>query len=215
LAGPIGGRIAVEVPVNRLHRPILALLTILVGALPAHAQTPERVSLAGQLLIASPTIADPRFARTVILMVQHDRSGALGIVVNLPMGERPVASLLEMLGEPDAKAVGSVRIFAGGPVQPQMGFVVHSADYQRPETIAVDGRVAMTASRDILRDIANDRGPKKSLIAFGYSGWGPGQLEGELGRGSWFTVPAEPKLIFDEAREKVWDLAFSQRTQDL
>jgi putative transcriptional regulator len=203
---------------NRVNSAALALLAILAvacAAPPARAQIPDHVSLAGQLLIAAPTIADPRFARTVILMVQHDRNGALGIIVNLPMGERPVASLLEMLGETDTKAAGTVPIFAGGPVQPQSGFVVHSAEYQRADTIAIDGRVAMTASREILRDIANDKGPKQSLIAFGYAGWGPGQLEGERLRGSWFTTPAEPKLIFDENRDKVWDLAFAQRTQDL
>jgi putative transcriptional regulator len=203
---------------QRLKRMTLAVLAMLVpatAALPAHAQAQDHVSLAGQLLIASPTITDPRFARTVILMVQHDRNGALGIIVNLPMGERPVASLLEMLGEADAKVAGTVNIFAGGPVQPQMGFVVHSADYRRPDTIAIDGRLAMTASREVVRDIADGKGPKKSLIAFGYAGWAPGQLEGERLRGSWFTTPAESSLIFDEDRGKVWDLAYARRTQDL
>jgi putative transcriptional regulator len=151
----------------------------------------------------------------VILMVQHDRNGALGIIVNLPADERPMARLLEMLGEKETNVAGTARIFAGGPVQPEIGFVVHSVDYRRPETIPIDGRVAMTTSREILRDIAHGKGPKQSLIAFGYAGWGPGQLEGELRRGSWFTAPAQPKLIFDEDRDKVWDLAFAQRTQDL
>jgi putative transcriptional regulator len=194
---------------------LMAMLTPIGAALPARAQAPENASLAGQFLIASPAITDPRFAGTVILMVQHDHNGALGIIVNLPADERPMAKLLEMLGEKETNVGGTVRIFAGGPVQPQVGFVVHSADYRRPETIAIDARVAMTASREILRDIAHGNGPKKSLVAFGYAGWGPGQLEGELRRGSWFTAPAEPKLIFDEDRDKVWDLAFAQRTQDL
>jgi putative transcriptional regulator len=194
---------------------LLAMLTPIGAALPARAQAPENASLAGQFLIASPAIADPRFARTVILMVQHDRNGALGIIVNLPADERPMAKLLEMLGEKETNVAGTARIFSGGPVQPEIGFVVHSADYRRPETIAIDARVAMTTSREILRDIAHGKGPTKSLIAFGYAGWGPGQLEGELRRGSWFAAPAEPKLIFDEDRDKVWDLAFAQRTQDL
>ena len=204
-----------------LDRPILALAAILVpvtflnATLPTPAQTSERVSLSGQLLIASPTIGDPRFDRTVILMVQHNQNGALGIVINLPMQERPLASLLEMLGEKDMKVAGKVRIFAGGPVQPEIGFVIHSVDYRRPETIAIDRRVAVTSSREILRDIGNNKGPKKSLVAFGYAGWGPGQLEDELGRSVWFTAPGEPKLIFDEDREKVWESAFSHRTQDL
>ena len=203
---------------SRLTRTVLALLALLVpaAAVPqARAQIPDHVSLAGQLLIASPTITDPRFARTVILMVQHDRNGALGIIVNLPVEERPMAKLLEMLGESDTNAAGTVRIFAGGPVQPQIGFVVHSADYRRADTIVIDSRLAMTASREALLDVAHGKGPKKSLIAFGYAGWGPGQLEGERLRGSWFTAPADSKLVFDEDRDKVWDLAYAQRTQDL
>jgi len=194
---------------------ILGSALFLDAALPAPAETPAQVSLAGQLLIASPSMGDPRFDRTVILMVKHDQNGAFGIVINRPIGERPWAGLLEMLGEKDTTVAGKARIFAGGPVQPEIGFVIHSADYQRPGTIAIDGRVAMTSSREIVRDIANNKGPTKSLIAFGYAGWAPGQLEGELGRRAWSTAPADLRLIFDEDREKVWDAAFSQRTQDL
>ncbi len=185
------------------------------AALQTPAQSPAPVSLAGQLLIASPAMADPRFHRTVILMVQHDRSGALGIVINRPLQERSLASLLAALGEQDASVAGNVRIFAGGPVQPDVGFVVHSADYRRSETIAIDGRVAMTSSREILRDIGNNRGPKKSLVAFGYAGWRPGQLEEELSHGVWFTAAEDADLVFDVDRDKVWDDAMKRRTQDL
>ena len=160
-------------------------------------------------------MGDPRFARTVIVMVRHDKDGAFGIIVNRPIGERPLAGLLEMLGEKDTAVAGTVRIFVGGPVQPEMGFVVHSSDYHRPGTLDINARVAMTASREILRDIGHNNGPKQSLIAFGYAGWGPGQLEGELARRDWSIAPGEPKLIFDEDREKVWDAAFAQRMQDL
>jgi putative transcriptional regulator len=201
------------------YRPISSPAAMLVAAAlmatTLAAQTPERASLAGQLLIASPTIGDPRFDRTVVLMVEHTRNGALGIVINLPLEERPLAGLLEMLGEKNATAAGTVRIFAGGPVQRTIGFVVHSAEYHRPGTINIDGRVAMTSSREILLDIGNNRGPQKSLVAFGYAGWGPGQLEGELQRGAWHTAPADPQLVFDADREKVWDLAFARRTRDL
>jgi putative transcriptional regulator len=204
-----------------LGRPILVLAAVLAPATfldaapPIRAQTSERVFLTGQLLVASPTIGDPRFERTVILMVRHDRDGAFGIVVNLPLAERPLASLLEIIGEKDATIAGKVRIFSGGPVQPDACFVVHSADYQRPETVRIDGHSSVTSSREILRDIANNKGPKKSLIAFGYAGWAPGQLEAELARRAWFTAPALPRLIFDEDREKVWDSAVSQRMLDL
>jgi putative transcriptional regulator len=96
-----------------------------------------------------------------------------------------------------------------------LGFVVHTADYRRSGTLDVDGRVAMTSSREILRDIAANQGPKKSLIAFGYAGWAPGQLEGEMARRVWSIAPADETLIFDEDREKVWESAFSRRIQDL
>jgi putative transcriptional regulator len=206
---------------TRQRHPISALAALLASALylgaalPTAAQTPTPASLAGQLLVASPSMGDPRFARTVIVMVRHDKDGAFGIIVNRPIGERPLAGLLEMLGEKETTVAGTVRIFAGGPVQPEMGFVIHSSDYHRPGTIDINGRVAMTASREILRDIGHGTCPKQSLIAFGYAGWGPGQLEGELARRDWSITPGEPKLIFDEDRESVWDAAFAQRMQDL
>ena len=187
----------------------------LVAALPATAQSPAPASLAGQLLVASPSMGDPRFQQTVILMVRHNKDGAFGIVVNRPIGERPLAGLLEMLGEKEATVAGAVRIFAGGPVQPELGFVIHSTDYREPGTIDINARVALTASREILRDIGNAKGPKQSLIAFGYAGWGPGQLEGELARRDWAIAPGESRLIFDADRDKVWETAFSQRMQDL
>jgi putative transcriptional regulator len=194
---------------------ILALATFLLTVRLVPAQTPEPASVAGQLLVASPTMGDPRFSHTVILMVEHNRDGAFGIIINLPIEERPLASLLESLGEKNATVTGSVRIFAGGPVQPEVGFVVHSTDYRRPGTIGINGSLAVTSSREILLDISNNKGPTKSLVAFGYAGWGPGQLENELGLGAWFIASADPKLVFDEDRERLWDLAYSHRTQDL
>ena len=120
-----------------------------------------------------------------------------------------------MLGEKDAAVAGKVRIFAGGPVQPELGFVIHGTDYRGPGTVEITARLAMTSSREILRDIGSGKGPMQSLIAFGYAGWAPGQLEGELKRRDWSLAPGEPKLIFDEDRDKVWDSAYAQRTQDL
>ena len=189
--------------------------TLVYAALPERSEVPEQTFVTGQLLVASPTMVDPRFVQTVILMVRHDRNGALGIVINRPLGDRPLAKLLEALGDKEAGVTGTVRIFAGGPVQPDIGFVLHSADYHRAETVDIDGHVAMTSSREILRDIGNQRGPNKSLIAFGYAGWAPGQLEGELAHGFWFTTPQDAKLVFDDDRDAVWDHAMKRRTQDL
>jgi putative transcriptional regulator len=160
-------------------------------------------------------MGDPRFHETVILMARHDKNGAFGLVINKPLGERTLASLLAALGEKDEGVAGSVRVFAGGPVQPEVGFVVHSADYRRAGTIVVDQRVAVTSSREILRDIAKKQGPQKSLLAFGYAGWGPSQLDGEMALGAWFTAQEDVSLIFDLDRAKVWDEAMKRRTQDL
>jgi putative transcriptional regulator len=208
-------------PLTWLERSLLALAAILLPAALVHAalqnpaQAPGQASLAGQILIASPGLRDPRFDHTVILMVRHSPGGALGIVLNRPLGERPLASLLDDIGEKNSGAIGSLRIFSGGPVQPEIGFVIHSTDYHRPETVEIDGRVAMTSSREILRDIASRHGPEKMLVAFGYAGWGPGQLENELGQRAWFTAAEDAELIFEEDRDKVWDNAMAHRTQDL
>ena len=191
---------------------LVTALIVLGVAPPEHSDT---TSLAGQLLIAAPTIGDPRFAHTVILMVRHDKEGALGIVINRPVGERSIAALLESTGHDDADVTGILRVFAGGPVQPELGFVVHSAEYRRAETVDVDGRVAMTASRQVLLDIGHSQGPEKSLFALGYAGWGPGQLEGELARNNWFTTPEEPKLVFDDDRDNLWEDAMARRTREL
>ncbi len=210
-----------------LARPILALaalLALLAVAPPIAAQQPNDapqqapekfVSLAGQFLVATPSMEDPRFARTVILIARHNKEGAFGLIINRPAAERPLSQLLEALGEKGAPVNGTVRLFAGGPVQPELGFVVHSPDYMGPQTLAVDGHVSVTMSLDILKDIGAGKGPQQSLILFGYAGWGPGQLEGELARRSWTTAPADSKLIFDEDRSKLWDIVYALRIQDL
>src|SRR5271165_1085206 len=189
---------------------------LLKAALPTQSEeAPARPSLAGQFLIAAPSMGDPRFERTVILIVQHDATGALGIIVNRPVGEQTLASLLEAVGEKSADVTGSVRIFSGGPVQPEAGFVVHSAEYRRPQTIAINDRLSLTSSVKILRDIANKSGPVKILVAFGYAGWGPNQLDKEIQEGAWATAEADPTLVFDADRDKLWDDAWKRRTQHL
>ncbi len=176
---------------------------------------PQDASLAGDLLIASPHIGDPRFSHTVILIVEQNSGGALGIVINRPLAEVPLGSLLKAMGMNGAGVKATIRIFAGGPVDPSAGFVLHSVDYRGAGTIEIDGRIAMTESPNVLEDIAHDRGPKKSLVAFGYAGWGPSQLEMELARGDWFVIPETAKLVFDEKRDRVWADAMASRTTPL
>lgn len=192
------------------------LTAALPGTVPPRLdQEPDFPSLVGQVLIASPNMGDPRFQRAVILIVRHNKQGAFGITINRPIGEHSLASLLEMLGEKDTSAEGNVQIFAGGPVQPEVGFVIHSAEYVRDETIAINDIVAATSSTDVLRDISHHKGPRKTLVAFGYAGWAPGQLEAELARDDWSTTAADSELIFEVSRDRVWETAMARRSKDL
>lgn len=183
---------------------------------PAAWATPEDaskpISLAGQLLIATDAMGDPRFRRSVILMAKHDKSGALGVTVNRPIEQMQMTKLMVLLGQDTAGIGGTVTVYSGGPVEPSVGFVVHSADYHAQGTIDVDGRVALTTNPGALRDIGHGKGPKQSLIAFGYAGWGPHQLENEIAQDAWFTVPEEPRVVFDMDRDKLWDEMQKRRT---
>lgn len=194
---------------------ILLSASVLHAALPGNPDdTSGRTSYAGQLLIAAPSLQGSAFEHTVILMAQHSRDGALGIVINRPLGERPIAGLLAAFGADAAGVSGNVRVFLGGPVSPEVGFVVHDAGYRLTDTIAIDGKVALTAAPDVLRDIGHGKGPTKSLVAFGYAGWAPAQLDNEIARGDWYNVPEDPTLVFDDDRAKVWAEAMARRKTD-
>ena len=196
------------------------ILPLLAATLPAMAE-PTVEPVAGELLIASAAIQDPRFHHAVILVLRHDDKGAFGIVINHPLTERPIASLLaESGGQADQNAQdsaieGNIRVFLGGPVEPSYGFVIHSGEYRRRETLTLDSGVAMTATKDILRDIGHHQGPEKYLFALGYAGWGAGQLEGEIARHDWFTTPGEPDLVFDAERAQLWERALARRSREL
>ncbi len=185
---------------------ILLSATVLQAALPGPTE-PDidgRTSFTGQLLIASPELQGSGFKGSVILVAQHSRAGALGIIINRPLAERPIAALLDAFGADTAGVKGSVRVFLGGPVSPEVGFVIHDAEYRRPDTIDIDGHVALTAAANVLRDIGLGHGPSKSLVAFGYAGWAASQLDDEIARGDWFAIPEDPALVFDDDRSKVW-----------
>jgi putative transcriptional regulator len=200
----------------RISRCILAVVVVLASATALKAALPkpqlplESVSLTGQLLAASAAMKDPRFQRTVILIVRHSPSGAFGIAINRPAGERPLTELLGRFGENEGLD-GTVPVFAGGPVEPDLSFVIHTTDYKIAETGAINADVAFTAGPKILRDIGRKKGPVKALVAFGYAGWGPNQLEAELAHDAWFTIAPDSALIFDEGRDRVWDEAVARR----
>jgi len=169
----------------------------------------------GRLLVASTDMDEPQFDRAVVLLLRHGSDGAMGIIINRPVEKRPLASVMKAIGADPTGVEGRVLLFAGGPVELQIGFVLHSVDYHRAETMDIDGRVAMTSTREILSDIGHKRGPAKFLVAFGYCGWAPGQLESEIAQHIWVIASADPKLIFDDDRGSLWQEALARRLQPL
>lgn len=164
--------------------------------------------LTGHILIAMPGMGDPRFVQSVIYMCAHSPEGAMGLIVNKPAPDMRLAPLLDELGIPHGSKLPDVRVHVGGPVEHGRGFVLHSRDVPGGEgTLKIDDDIAMTATRDILERIAEGRGPKSSLLALVYAGWGPGQLEDELARNGWLTGAARSDLIFGRANEHKWTAA--------
>jgi putative transcriptional regulator len=166
--------------------------------------------LAGQLLVAMPNMPDPRFERTVIYMCAHSAEGAMGLVINRLFEAMSFGELLDQLGIEHQRIGEDVRVHSGGPVEAGRGFVLHSADFQRDGTMLVDDRLALTASIDILHAIASRAGPRRSLLALGYSGWGPGQLETEIQANGWLHVPADEDLVFDADIDNKWQRSIAK-----
>jgi len=186
-----------------------------LGKTASDAPPDDGGSLAGQLLVAASGMRDPRFRETVILMLRHEAAGALGIAINRPAGERPLAMLLAAAGESAEGVEGSIPVYLGGPVLPETGLMVHSAEYRTAATAPVGAGIAITRSTEVLRDLGHGAGPKRFLFALGYAGWAPGQLEGELARGFWVVAPGEPGLVFDAERDGLWRRATERRLRNL
>ncbi len=167
-----------------------------------------KLDLTGKLLVAMPGMGDPRFAHSVIFMTAHSDAGAMGLMVNKPAPELKLSDVLEQLVEGSASVDGSLGVHIGGPVETGRGFVLHSDDYESAiETLVVEGGFALTATLDILEDIAAGKGPDKALLTLGYAGWGPGQLEGEIGQNGWLTCEADAALVFGLPDAQKWGAA--------
>ncbi len=168
--------------------------------------------LSGQLLLALPGMADPRFARAVIAMCVHDDEGALGIGIGHVLGNLTLHALLEQVDIAPG-AAPDAPVHWGGPVEPSRGFVLHSDDWGGQDTIHVGGHAvghggttwALTGTLDILRALAEGRGPGRWLVALGYAGWGAGQLDGEMTRHGWLTAPADECILFDTPHDARWN----------
>lgn len=170
----------------------------------------QRGYLTGQLLIAMPGMQDKRFARTVIYLCAHNSEGAMGLVINRLAGAVTFPDLLQQLNIPATGLNKEIRIHFGGPVETGRGFVLHSGEYRHESTLEVDDQVGLTATIDILQDIANGRGPRRSLLALGYAGWSPGQLDYEIHANGWLHVAPDEQLVFDDDLDGKWERAIAK-----
>jgi putative transcriptional regulator len=172
-------------------------------------------TLGGRLLIAMPGIGDPRFDRTVIYICSHSAEGSMGLVVNRPADGVSFRQLLEQLDIELGPAAPKMTVHFGGPVEMGRGFVLHSDDFHVEEsTMRVDKGVSLTATLDVLRAMAVGRGPDKALIALGYSGWAPNQLEQELQRNGWLTCEADSEILFSDDDAAKWERALAKMGVD-
>jgi putative transcriptional regulator len=173
-------------------------------------------SLTGQLLVAMPQMRDPRFERSVVYMCAHSEDGgAMGLVVNKTIDALTLDELYAHLKIEPVRANRPLPVHFGGPVDPGRGFVLHSADYREDRTLDITGGFAMTATIDILRAMGKGEGPRQSLLALGYAGWGPGQLDAEIQANGWLSVAADAELVFDDADDSKWQRALKKLGVDL
>jgi putative transcriptional regulator len=179
--------------------------------------------LDGQVLVAMPSMSDDRFSRTVIYVCAHSSEGAMGIVVNKPAPHISFPDLLVQLDVIPAgdeirlpEAAGAIQVLRGGPVESGRGFVLHSADFMiEDSTLPIDDGICLTATLDILKAIAKGAGPERALLALGYAGWAPGQLESEIQANGWLNCPADGALVFGEEVDTKYERALAKIGIDL
>ena len=166
--------------------------------------------LTGQLLIAMPSMADPRFAQSVIYLCAHTPEGAMGLVLNRPIVKPTFDDLLKQLHVEPLPPVRQIKLCAGGPVGNARGFVLHTNDWTGEGSLKVDDSIALTASLDVLKVIAEGGGPRECVLALGYAGWEPGQLDKEIQENSWLSVSADETLLFDTDHDTKWRRALAK-----
>jgi len=165
--------------------------------------------LTGQLLIAMPVMADPRFAQSVIYVCAHTPEGAMGLVVNRPLAKPSFDDLLRQLEIEPLPPARRIRLCVGGPVDNARGFVLHTTDWTGEGSLKVNDALALTASLDVLKALAEGGGPREGILALGYAGWGPGQLEAEIHQNAWLSLPAQEHLVFGAEHETKWRRALA------
>ena len=171
--------------------------------------------LTGKLLLAMPGMGDPRFDRAVIYMCTHNEKGAMGLIINKEVSDLNFEGLLEQLDIDAGDYVDNLTLHAGGPVETGRGFVLHSADYVQDSTLIISETIALTATVDILKKLANGQGPENHLLALGYAGWGAKQLDQELISNGWLSVDADDEIIFNTEMNDKWPRAMSMLGVDV
>ncbi|WP_445376642.1 YqgE/AlgH family protein [Niveispirillum fermenti] len=166
-------------------------------------------SLTGQLLIAMPQMPDPRFEKSVIYICAHNADGAMGLVVNKLFDGIGFTQLLHQLDIDVTEPARELRVHFGGPVELGRGFVLHSDDYNREGSMPVSDGVMLTATVEILRAVAEGQGPEQAILALGYAGWGPGQLDQEMQANGWLHAPADRSILFDADLDRKWERALA------
>ena len=166
--------------------------------------------LTGQLLIAMPAMTDPRFVHSVIYVCAHSKDGAMGLVLNRPLARPTFEDLLRQLEIAPVPPARQIRLCVGGPVDNARGFVLHTADWTGEGSLRVNDALALTASLDVLKVIAAGGGPREGLLALGYAGWGPGQLDAEMQQNAWLSAPADETLLFDSDHDTKWRRALAK-----
>lgn len=169
---------------------------------------PDTMDLTGKMLIAMPGMGDPRFEKSVVFICAHSPDGAMGIIINKPTGDLRLPDLVKQLDIGNGTCLRDDPVHFGGPVEPGRGFVLHSGEYvSNLSTLRVSDGFGMTATLDVLEELANGAGPAYAIMALGYSGWGPGQLESEILANGWLTCEAEQSLVFEETSLRKWEAA--------
>jgi putative transcriptional regulator len=167
-------------------------------------------TLVGRFLVAAPSMPDERFQKSVVFICKHDEDGALGIIVNNKVEDLPLGQVYRQLGVEVSPAAAERAVLYGGPMEPRRGLVLHSADYTRKETLLIEGGMALTATVEILKDMAGGSGPKEAWLALGHSGWAPGQLDLEMQDNAWLVVDGDPALVFDADFAAKWQRALDR-----
>ena len=170
----------------------------------------DKLCLTGQLLIAMPGIIDERFDKTLIYICEHSDEGAMGLVVNREITSLSFINLLKQLNIDAKSDLEGVQLRFGGPVETGRGFVLHSNDYYQDGTFIVNDTTSLTASKDIIQDVALGNGPKRFLLTLGYSGWGPGQLDREFRFNGWLNVDPDEELVFGQNLSLKWKKSLSK-----